>query len=133
MSDADDYDVGYGKPPASTRFKTGQSGNPAGRKKGSTNLAAMVRGALDEKVAVNIGGKRRRVSKLEAAFIQQSNKAAGGDLKAIKLMIDILNGAQSRETAVETVSPEVRRQRSQQALAALKARLTIQGGGDGKG
>ena len=29
------YEVGYGKPPAGTRFKPGQSGNPAGRPKGS--------------------------------------------------------------------------------------------------
>ena len=31
------YDVGYGKPPASTRFKPGQSGNPKGRPKGANN------------------------------------------------------------------------------------------------
>jgi hypothetical protein len=27
------YDVGYGKPPADTSFKPGQSGNPKGRPK----------------------------------------------------------------------------------------------------
>lgn len=32
-----DYEVGYGKPPAETRFKKGQSGNPNGRPKGSRN------------------------------------------------------------------------------------------------
>lgn len=32
-----DYDVGYGKPPAKTRFKISQSGNPKGRPKGSSN------------------------------------------------------------------------------------------------
>jgi hypothetical protein len=26
-----DYEVGYGKPPRHTRFKSGQSGNPRGR------------------------------------------------------------------------------------------------------
>ena len=31
------YDVGYGKPPVSTRFKPGRSGNPKGRPKGSKN------------------------------------------------------------------------------------------------
>lgn len=33
------YDVGYGRPPARTRFKPGQSGNPKGRPKGSRNRA----------------------------------------------------------------------------------------------
>jgi len=31
------YDVGYGKPPAHSRFKPGQSGNPRGRPKGVKN------------------------------------------------------------------------------------------------
>ena len=29
--DAPDDDVGFGKPPASTRFRKGRSGNPKGR------------------------------------------------------------------------------------------------------
>lgn len=31
------YQVGYGKPPAHSRFKPGQSGNPSGRPKGAKN------------------------------------------------------------------------------------------------
>ncbi|MFM2257093.1 MAG: hypothetical protein RIQ28_940, partial [Pseudomonadota bacterium] len=36
-----DYEVGYCKPPVATRFKPGQSGNPAGakRKVAPTNLS----------------------------------------------------------------------------------------------
>ncbi len=30
-----DYEVGYGKPPSRTRFRSGQSGNPRGRPKGT--------------------------------------------------------------------------------------------------
>src|SRR6202022_3261656 len=37
-SAGDEYDVGYGKPPKHTRFRAGQSGNPAGRRKGVRNL-----------------------------------------------------------------------------------------------
>ncbi|MEA2760499.1 MAG: aerobic C4-dicarboxylate transport protein [Methylobacteriaceae bacterium] len=33
----DKYDVGYGKPPESTRFTKGCSGNPAGRPRGARN------------------------------------------------------------------------------------------------
>jgi hypothetical protein len=31
----DDYAIGYGKPPASTQFRKGQSGNRTGRPKGT--------------------------------------------------------------------------------------------------
>ena len=33
------YEVGYGRPPQHTQFRPGQSGNPAGRRKGVRNLA----------------------------------------------------------------------------------------------
>ena len=32
-----DYDVGFAKPPAASRFKPGRSGNPKGRPKGARN------------------------------------------------------------------------------------------------
>lgn len=35
-----DYTVGYGKPPAASRFRKGQSGNPAGRPRGTKKPAA---------------------------------------------------------------------------------------------
>jgi hypothetical protein len=33
-----EYRVGYGRPPLNTRFKSGHSGNPKGRPKGSKSL-----------------------------------------------------------------------------------------------
>jgi hypothetical protein len=35
------YEVGHGKPPVHSRFKTGKSGNPRGRPKGSRNKGAL--------------------------------------------------------------------------------------------
>ena len=90
-NDANDetYAVGYRKPPLNSRFKTGQSGNPAGRKKGVRSLNQQVTDALNEKVAVNQNGRRSKVTKLEAALKQAFNKAAQGDPKATKLMLDL--------------------------------------------
>src|SRR5512140_3220281 len=68
-----DYPIGYGKPPAQTRFKKGKSGHPTGRPKGTPNFATALKRALGEQVVVNEGGQRRTVSKLEATVAQLVN------------------------------------------------------------
>ena len=36
------YDVGYGRPPAHSQFKPGQSGNPVGGKKGQPTVSEVL-------------------------------------------------------------------------------------------
>ena len=45
-----EYEVGYAKPPLSTRFRRGQSGNPSGRPKGSTKKSAALPALNDERL-----------------------------------------------------------------------------------
>jgi hypothetical protein len=35
-----EYEVGYGKPPQTNRFRKGKSGNPSGRAKGPRNVTS---------------------------------------------------------------------------------------------
>lgn len=86
MSD-EPYEVGYAKPPKRTRFKKGQSGNPKGRPKGSPNIVTAVRRAIHAKVPIIEQGKRKVVSKLDAAATQLANKAAQGDQRAIDRLL----------------------------------------------
>ena len=74
-----DYEVGYGKPPRSTRFKKGQSGNPRGRPSGSKNLSTLLSEALNEPVIVTENGRRRKISKRQAIIKQLVNQSAKGD------------------------------------------------------
>ena len=106
MADGEsDYKVGPGKPPLHTRFKKGQSGNPGGRS--PKNLATLLADALNEKVYVTIDGKRRRITKREAIVTQMVNKSTSVDLRATKMLIDMLKGVEQK-AGVASPPPEPR-------------------------
>jgi hypothetical protein len=105
-SPSNTYDVGYAKPPVSTQFKKGQSGNPAGRARGKANLATVLERAISAGVVVNEGGRRTTKSKLEVAVTQAVNKAANGDLKALNIVIKLLP-ILDPTVAQEIVSPDL--------------------------
>ena len=91
-----DYEVGFGKPPAGTRFQKGHSGNPKGRPKGTLNKATVLARTLREKVIINENGQRKIITKLEAAVKQLVNKAASGDLRALRHLADLVSSAEER-------------------------------------
>jgi len=98
-----DYEVGYGKPPRHTRFKKGQSGNPRGRPRGAKNLPTLFSEALNERVIVTENGGQRSITKRQAIITQLVNRSATADLRAIKILLDIV---QEIERQTEPVSAE---------------------------
>jgi hypothetical protein len=60
------YNVGYGKPPRTTRFQRGRSGNPQGRPKDTRKLATDLAAELGERITVREEGRSRRISKQRA-------------------------------------------------------------------
>lgn len=80
----DDYRIGYGKPPTSTQFRPGQSGNPKGRPKEAKSLGRLIHAVCNETVRVKEGNRYRRISKIEVGLKHLLNKAASGDIRAIK-------------------------------------------------
>ncbi len=87
--DTGDAAVGYRRPPVSTRFQKGQSGNPNGRPRGTLNVATALSKAMREKVIINENGKRKVVSKLEASSKQIVNQAASGKIQAARYLFDL--------------------------------------------
>jgi hypothetical protein len=98
-----DYDVGYGRPPRHTRFQKGRSGNPRGRPRGAKNLSTLVNEALNERVLVAENRGRRKITKQQAMITQLVNKAAQGDWRAIKILLEIVQAIENR---MEAASPE---------------------------
>jgi hypothetical protein len=93
--DKDPYEVGFGKPPQSTQFKPGESGNPDGRPRGAKNFATAIEQELVTRITVTENGRRRRISKREVIAKHLVNKAASGDLKAIPLLLNEARAHQS--------------------------------------
>jgi uncharacterized protein DUF5681 len=86
------YDVGYGKPPVTTRFKPGQSGNPRGRPKGIKSLNSILQEALLTRLTVNgQGGRTRKVRAQDLIIRGLVTDAARIDHSAIKLLFALMD------------------------------------------
>ncbi|GAB5504388.1 DUF5681 domain-containing protein [Pyruvatibacter sp.] len=77
----DNYEIGYRKPPKKNRFKKGQSGNPKGRPKGGKNLKTDILEELAERIAVQEGGKVKKITKQRAMVKSLVAKGIKGDAK----------------------------------------------------
>ena len=103
--DEHDYKVGPSRPPLHTRFKKGQSGNPGGRRK--KQLPALLADALNETVFITIDGERRQITKREAVVHQLVNKSTTADLRATKMLFDMMKDAEHK-AGVAAPPPEPR-------------------------
>jgi hypothetical protein len=97
------YDVGYKTPPKHSQFKKGQSGNRKGRPKGTLNLATVLERTLREHVLVDENGRRKTITKLEAAIAQLVDKAMAGDAHAMRYLCHLVISAEQRSVVAEPV------------------------------
>ena len=95
----DDERVGYGRPPVRTRFKPGQSGNPAGRPRGSRNkpptleverMQELILKAAYREISVVDNGRAIKITMMEASLRSLATKSAKGDIAAQKLLFRLV-------------------------------------------
>jgi len=94
-----EYEVGYGKPPKSSQFKKGASGNPGGRPKGVKNFSTYLMDELAEKVRVTEGGKQIVINKEEATFKSLIAAALNGNVRATIEVIKLIRAAEEMNAA----------------------------------
>lgn len=78
-------------------FKEGESGNPAGRPKGSKNLSTILKEMLSEEIEVNIDGEKTKKKFADIIVRKLVKKAHDGDLRAIQEIFDRTEGKAKQE------------------------------------
>jgi len=81
-----------GMPSPSARLRAApvsSSGVPKGRPSGAKNLSTLFIEALNEAVIIAENGGRRKISKRQAIVKQIVNKAAKGDWRCTKLLLEL--------------------------------------------
>ena len=75
-----EYEIGYGKPPLGTRFQRGRSGNPRGRPRRPRSFDDEFWKMLGQPVTVAEGGRKKRVTTLDAALMRMREKRSRATL-----------------------------------------------------
>jgi hypothetical protein len=102
-SEGDWVALAEGQVPISGQFQPGQSGNPRGRPRGSKSIGQVLREAVEQRVPDPRGG-RRTVSMLEVILRGLVLSSARRDLRALRLLLMLLERFEPSEAQRSTAS-----------------------------
>jgi hypothetical protein len=118
---ANDYPVGYGKPPKEGQFEKGRSGNPKGRPRGSKNIATLFSQITLELIQVKENGKTKTMTRLEAVLLQMTKRALSGDPRTMREFVQFSRLFQEAEKAEPGATEPAERDAA--VMASLRKRL----------
>ena len=104
--DQEDRGVGYRRPPRTTRYTKGQSGNLAGRPRGR-HRQAPYEGVLGQMVTIREDGTPRRVTAAEAFLLHLAQSGLKGDGAAARASLAMIEEARERHSVAEPRVSEI--------------------------
>ncbi len=99
--------IGYGKPPAATRFQKGQRGNPRGRPRKTRNSDIPYNSLLGQMVTIREDGRQRRVTAAEAFLLHLTQKGLAGDSGAARHSLAAIENARSKYANQEALQVRI--------------------------
>ncbi len=102
-------EVGYGKPPATSRFKAGHSGNPRGRPKGARNkmpalneerLKSIIITEAYRTIKINDGQRKVSVPMAQAVIRSLAVNAVKGQHRSQRLFSELLSATERDNKAL---------------------------------
>ncbi|MBT5051199.1 MAG: hypothetical protein HOM58_22070, partial [Rhodospirillaceae bacterium] len=106
-----DFEVGYGKPPATTRFRKGRSGNPKGRPRGRKKELPYD-AVLGQMVTIREDGVERQVTAAEAFLLHITKRGLEGDGAAARDALAAIEEARAargldRQIEIDTIIVQI--------------------------
>ncbi|WP_162913995.1 DUF5681 domain-containing protein [Taklimakanibacter lacteus] len=108
--------TGYGNPPKATRFRKGQSGNPAGKPKGARNkprpqserLRSLMLEEAYRPIKVSDNGEEATMPMAQAVFRSLAAAAAKGEARAQAMFLKMVSASEAEAAAIEEMMEETR-------------------------
>jgi len=116
--------VGYRSPPAQSRFKKGQSGNPTGRRKGARSFRTVLDEQMQDTIELTISGRKRRVKTIDAVIMSLKAGSIKGDPRQQANLLRALRDADLLNAEDTTTKPLTRDERA--ILRNYQARILRQ-------
>ena len=123
--------VGYRHPPAEARFRKGQSGNPAGRPKGSRNKPRSererIRSLLLEEayrpIKVNENGTEITMPMAQAVIRSLTVAAVKGDARAQAMFLKAVSASEEEEAAMEEMLGQAHQAETRPEKVVIETRI----------
>ena len=90
------------------------------------NLSALLAAALNEPMYATIDGHRRKITKREAIVTQMVNESAGANLRATKMLFDMMKDVEQETGTAAPSEPAKLTPADRQVVAQFIARLRRQ-------